>query len=333
MYTVFVVCVSIIAACGLWMAASDVLALGKEDGVVEVTVPDGFTVDDVADILFSRGVIRFRKLFSIYGELSHAGDTIDPGTYQLRRNYDYRALVYGMTQDDGEMIEVSVTVPEGYTLDQIAALLESKGVCTTEKFMAAAADGEFDFDFLEDVPSGDPYRLEGFLFPDTYNFYLNDDPERVIRKFLTDFDIRFTDEMLGRAQNLGMSVRDIITIASIIEKEVAYDSERADASSVIYNRLASEEYAMLGMDSTVVYAASRMGTEFNLGLDSPYNTYRVVGLPAGPIANPGLRSIEAALYPNETDYLFFALDVEGYTRFFETYEEHAEFVASDEYGG
>ena len=333
MYVVFILCISVAAAAGLWLAASDVLALGKEDGIVEVTVPDDFTVDDVADILFSQGLIRYRKLFGIYGDLSHAEDTIDPGTYQLHRNFDYRALVYGMSEDDGEMIEVSVTVPEGYTLDQIAALLEDKGVCSVEKFMAAAADAEFEYDFLEGIPTGDAYRLEGYLFPDTYNFYLNDDPERVIDKFLTDFDIRFTDEMLGRAQSMGMSIREILTIASIVEKEAGDNSERADVASVIYNRLASDEYSMLGMDSTVYYAASRMGTEFNTGLDSPYNTYRVVGLPAGPIASPGLRSIEAALYPNETEYLFFAVDVEGKTRFFETMAEFDEFTASEEFGG
>ena len=333
MYVVFILCISVAAAAGLWLAASDVLALGKEDGIVEVTVPDDFTVDDVADILFSQGLIRYRKLFGFYGELSHAEDTIDPGTYQLHRNFDYRALVYGMSEDDGEMIEVEVTVPEGYTLDQIAALLEDKGVCSVSKFMAAAADTEFDYDFLEGIPTGDAYRLEGYLFPDTYKFYLNDDPERVIDKFLTDFDIRFSDEMLGRAQSMGLSIREILTIASIIEKEAGDDSERADVSSVIYNRLASDEYSMLGMDSTVYYAASRMGTEFNTGLDSPYNTYRVVGLPAGPIASPGLRSIEAALYPNETEYLFFAVDVEGKTRFFETMSEFEEFTASEEFGG
>ncbi len=331
MYFAFILCISVAVAASLWMAATDVLALGKEDGLVEVIVPENYTVDDVAEILFSKGLIQYKQLFRLYGQYGHIEDTIDPGTYIVHANFDYRALVYGLSDDGGEQIIVDVTIPEGSSMNEIMAILEEKGVCTSAEFLDAAANVVFEYDFLTEG-IGDPYRLEGFLFPDTYEFYQNDDADRVIEKFLDDFAYRFDEELQARAAELGYSVRDVLAVAAIIEEEAGSNDERADIASVIYNRLAEGGIGYLQMDSTVFYAADRMGVEFDTALDSPYNTYVYAGLP-GPITNPGLASIRAALYPSETDYMYFAINTDGVSVFFESYDEFLSFTESEEYGG
>ena len=331
MYFAFVLCISVTIAALLWMAATDVLALGKEEGQVEVVIPEDYTVEQVSEILFAKGLVRYQKLFNLYGTYAHIEDTIDPGTYIIHTNFDYRALVYGLSDDGGEQIIEEVTVPEGYSMDQIIELLEQHGICSRTSFLEAAANVEYDYVWLTEG-TGDPYRLEGFLFPDTYEFYVNDDAERVIEKFLDDFDYRFNEELRLRAEEMGRSVREILSVAAIIEEEAGSNDERADIASVIYNRLSEDGIGLLQMDSTVFYAASRAGVEFDLGLDSPYNTYIYAGLP-GPITNPGLASIRAALYPSETDYMYFAINTDGVSVFFEDYEEFLAFTESEEYGG
>jgi len=331
MYFAFVLCISVTIAALLWMAATDVLALGKEEGQVEVIVPEDYTVEEISQLLFSKGLVRYQKLFNLYGTYAHIEDTIDPGTYIVHTNFDYRALVYGLSDDGGEQIIEEVTIPEGSNMDQIMDILEEHGICSRTSFLDAAANTEFDYDWLTEG-TGDPYRLEGFLFPDTYEFYVNDDADRVIEKFLDDFDYRFDEELRLRAEEMGYSVREILSVAAIIEEEAGSNDERADIASVIYNRISEESIGLLQMDSTVFYAASREGVEFDTGLDSPYNTYVYAGLP-GPITNPGLASIRAALYPNETDYLYFAINTEGISVFFEDYESFDAFTNSEEYGG
>jgi UPF0755 protein len=157
-------------------------------------------------------------------------------------DYDYRALVYGMTDSGGTKVEIDVTIPEGYTLKQIFALMETNGVCTAEELWDAAANYDFDYDFLDSSTLGNEKRLEGYLFPDTYTCYVGDKPTRVINKMLSNFNNKFTDEYKERAAELGYSVADIINIAAMIEKEAANDEERANIASVIYNRLNSSSF-------------------------------------------------------------------------------------------
>ncbi len=338
MYAAFVIGLSLLIASLGWLAATDVLAFGKSEGLVTVTVPENVTVDGIADILYNADLINYKFLFKFYGKLAHADQKVSAGTYELNKKFDYNALIRGMTASAGERVTVDITIPEGYRMSQIFDLLEENNVCTAEELYDAAANGDFEYDFLAGTSKGDAQRLEGFLFPDTYTFYVDDSPSNALKKLLSNFNNKFTDSMYARAAELGYSPREIVTIASMIEKEAANDTERADVSSVIYNRLNSADFPRLQIDATVVYA---LGDGYKGGaltyddtaIDSPYNTYVCEGLPIGPIANPGIASINAALYPNTTDYYYYALDISGSHSFFTNLNAFNAFLASDSYGG
>ena len=333
LYFLFIVCVSAILAMLLWTAATDVLALGKEDSDVEVTIPKDYTMEEVGDILYSNNLIKYKSIFKLYSSFSHAEEKIDAGTYLLNTNYDYRALVNGMSKDTGKLIEVEVTIPEGYTLLKTFALLEEQKVCDAESLWDAAANYDFDYDFLSDDTLGNERRLEGYLFPDTYKFYQNDEPEDVIEKMLDNFDYRITDEMYAIAEENGYTMAEVITVASLIEREAGSDEERDLIASVIYNRLESDSFPFLGLDSTIHYAIAGTDQSFSTEIDSPYNSYTNQGLPPTPIANPGMRSIEAALHPEDSSYYFFALSTSGTHEFFTNSDAFYAFLESDEYGG
>lgn len=367
LYGVFIICISLIAASLLWMAAVDVLALGRGDSEVIVTLPDsafhngtvdvtdesGNTtqkeaqiadIDEIAQIMYDNGLIKYRGLFKLFCKFSHADTKVGPGTYTLNTKYDYRALITGTTPGSGQFVEVLVTIPEGYTLKQIFAHLEEEQVCTADELWDAAANHAFegDYSFLSDIPAaGDQYRLEGFLFPDTYYFYMDDDPVRVIEKFLDNFETKFGQLYIDRAAEMGYSIRDIITIASMIEREASsYEGERDNIASVIYNRINSSSFPCLQIDATIIYGMARNGDEdlaLSTNYDSPYNTYQHEGLPPGPISNPGEASIRGALYPESTSYYYYALHkgdgTSTWHEFFSSYDAFERFVNSDDYGG
>ena len=201
--------------------------------------------------------------------------------------------------------------------------------------MEAAKDYSFNYSFLDGTEGKDAVRLEGYLFPDTYNFYANMQASSSINKFLEQFNDLLTDEVQKQLEESGYSLRDIVTIASMIEKEAADDEERANIASVIYNRLNSG--MVLGIDATILYVHPEhegAPTAEMLKEKSPYNTRRSAGLPPTPICNPGLSSLQAALRPSQTEYLYYALDVgAGRHRFFTNQEEFDAFVATQDYGG
>ena len=306
---------------------------GNVTGTKTVRVAD---MNTVSGILKDYGLINYKWLFQLYSRFSNAEVQLSPGTYALTTNLDYRALVKKMQTGADSQLQTLVMFPEGYNLDQVFARLEENGVCSREDLYAAAANAEFSYAFLEGVETGDPYRLEGFLFPDTYYFYQGMQASSAINKFLSNLHYRITDEMWQKAQAMNLTFKQVITVASLIEREAANDAERATIASVIYNRL---NIGMpLQLDSTVVYAIretgeTTMSTELIQATDSPYNTYLYQGLPPGPICNPGMKSIEAALNPEQTGYYYFALDMETKSmRFFTTLAEHEAFVATQDYG-
>ena len=335
LYALFIACVAFVGAALLWMATTDVFGFGKKQVPVEITIPDDCSINDVTNILYDNGIVKYKKLFNLYAKFSHAEEKIASGTYQVLASYDYFALVNGLTPDSGVLVETDfITIPEGYTLFKIFELLEQNEVCSAEELWKCAATYNFDYDFLDPSTLGQRTRLEGYMFPDTYKFYVNDKPERVIEKFLDNFDKKFDDEFRARAEELDYSINEILTIASMIEKEAADDEERDLIASVIYNRLnASDEFPWLQIDATIYYTIEQTGEEFSLEVDSPYNTYKIMGLPPAPIANPGMMSIRAALYPQDTSYYYYALHVDGYHEFFSSQSGFEEFVYSDEYGG
>lgn len=321
----------------LWVCASDVLAFGREDQVVTITIYESDTMDDIIEKLYSNGLIRYRSLFQLYASISDAEEDIQPGIYDLNTRYDYHALVNSMSPSSSRSV-VELTIPEGYTCQQIFALLEENRVCTAVDIGAYAVDGELDdYWFLENVERGSEYCLEGFLFPDTYQFYQNSTPREALEKMLDNFKVRFNEEMRAQIETLnanvtggGYTVREVVIVASLIEKEAAAPSEAAAIAGVIYNRLFrwGDTPAYLNIDAALVYAQGGDNQTIDTTLDSPYNTYTHVGLTPTPIANPGLSSLEAALNPETHDYYYYVLNPStGMHQFSTTYEEHEAYRA------
>lgn len=321
----------------VWVCAADLLALGKTGQEITVTIEDTDDLDDISDKLQKAGMIRYPSLFKMFAELTGKGDGILVGeiTFSEDTVYDYNALINAMSYRGGSSVTVEVMIPEGYNCAQIFALLDEKGVCSASELEEYAANGELEqYWFLDGVERGHKYCLEGFMFPDTYKFYLDDEPRRVIEKFLNDFEYRFTDRMidkfvaLNQKTKLNLSIRDVVTMASIVEKEKASALEGYTISSVFYNRLThAASYPFLNSDATIRYATEyyskgQLNTDAEINA-SPYNTYTQKGLPAGPIANPGLASLDAALDPEDTSYYYFIYDKEaGVHRFSKSLAEH-----------
>ena len=262
-YSAAVVCISVVLACLGWVAATDVFALNKDYITATVVIEENYTIDSVADELYDKGLIEYKFLFKLFAAFARVEEEqkIDPGTYQLNTTYDYRALVSNMQQLD-EMDEdpnvVTVSFPEGMTIKQVFALLEENGVCSYDELLEAATNYDFDYEFLDSLELGNENRLEGYLFPDTYEFYLNESAEVAISRFLDNFNRKVSTQMYETAEDLGYSMHDIIIIASLIEKEASGDADRTDIASVIYNRLNSSDFPETGNRCHCAVCTGRM---------------------------------------------------------------------------
>ena len=321
LYAAFILGVSMFCAGFIIMCANEVFAFVKPDvtAVVEIDENDSYAV--VAEKLEESGLISHPWLFRLYCRV--ANPEFRTGRFELNANLDYNAIKKELTHVSTYRETVWVTIPEGYTAQQIAEAMEEKKVCTAQDFLDAVANGEFDYDFLPETNENVKVRLEGYLFPDTYQFYVDDDPVNVIKKFLNNFEVRFTDKLVRRSEDRGLSMNEIITIASMIEREAKRDSERPVVASVIFNRLNnSSSFPYLQIDATVAYVVGRAPTSEDLELDDPYNTYVSRGLPPGAICNPGIDAITAVLYPEDTDYYYYVARADGSHIFSRTYEEH-----------
>ena len=351
---------AIIVACGvslgrmIWVCCADVMAFGKPSQQVTITITKEDTLDTVTQKLADAELIRYPELFKAFAEITEKDENISVGTFTLNSHLDYNAMINAMTAYASAREEVEIMFPEGYNCAQIFALLEKNNVCSVEDLENYAAEGELDeYWFLEGVERGDKYCLEGYLFPDTYKFYTNDEPERVLEKFLDGFDYRFTDLMKETMATMQqryadmmashgydeeyirknqLTIREVVIIASLIEKETSGGEESYDISSVIYNRLTNQaENPFLNIDAALVYALGGKDalTEADKEFDSPYNTYKYPGLIPGPISNPGRDSLYAALDPNDTSYLYYALNPStGKHHFTRSYDEHLAFLNS-----
>lgn len=225
---------------------------------------------------------------------------------------------------------VTVTFPEGYTVTQTAELLEENGVCTAADFLAAASDiSQLDYKFIKYIKDTDKraFSLEGYIFPDTYEFYFEESADKALSRFLNNADKKLTDEMYLKAEKLGYSIDEIVTIASIIQKEAGIKKEMNKVSSVLHNRL-NDSYNKLECDVTInylnKYVIPYLEAEDTEKYNEYYNTYKCKGLPAGAICNPGIEAITAALEPADTKYMFFVTDKTDTDKYYyaETYDEH-----------
>lgn len=224
---------------------------------------------------------------------------------------------------------VRITFPEGTDVVEAALKLEENGVCSKDEFISAVNDTASDNKFIQSItnPEERPYLLEGYIFPDTYDFYIGEGGQAALGRFLKNTEAKLTDDMYARADELGMTMDEVITLASIIQKE-ASPEVMAKVSSVLHNRLESPSYPRLQCDATYLYLKDSvkpyLGEENADRYDKFYNTYDCFGLPSGAITNPGIAAINAALYPEDTDYFFFVTDSNGNYYFAKTYAEHLE---------
>ena len=339
-----------------WMLANDFAALNKppmeasiqitEDFIAEVTreqQEDGsfkevthYDMEKVAALLKEEGLIEYDWFFRLFARFYHADTKLGEGTFVLNTEMDYMALVRSMKPAGGKTETVQLTIPEGFTVAQIIDLMAENGVGTVEKLTETAASYVFDeYVFVDNENLDSISRLEGYLFPDTYEFYVGARPELAFNSMLSNFNKKvYGNDELGdlfeAAEERGYHFEDIINIAALIEKETD-GSDRSNISSVIYNRLenSGETGHLLQIDAALVYAAGRAVTQDDYAsLNSPYNLYQHTGLPPTPIANPGIASIKAALSPAETGYYFYVLGADGKHVFSETLDQHNRAVAA-----
>ena len=278
------------------------------------------TGSDIFAMLKNRGVISNQLFFKLATKLSGSGNSFMVGVYELSPKMSYEEIIEKLSSYSTAGL-VKITVPEGYRLIDIAQLLEENDLCTKEEFFEEVANGSFSYSFLKNNTATGKTRLEGFLFPDTYLVDEKETAYQIIDKMLFRFDELYTEELDKKAKELGFSTQEIITLASIIEKEGS--SQLETISSVFHNRLKTG--MRLESCATVNYLFDKPKDVLSIQdthIQSPYNTYRNDGLPPTPICSPGLSAIKAAIYPENTQYLYFIADGKGGNLFSVTYEEH-----------
>lgn len=287
-----------------------------EPAVQSVDVPEGASLQHVASLLAERGLIRSPTGFRILGKLTGAERRIRPGEYALHAGLGPLEILSDMVE--GRVRLHAVTIPEGFSTAQIAVRLGEEGLVDEQAFLALTRDQEFISTLDLTVPT-----LEGYLFPTTYHFPKSSNPKEIIRTMVAFTWKAITPELRARAEEKGMSLHEVLTLASVIEKETGVAAERPLISAVFHNRL--RRGIPLQSDPTVIYALESFDGNLrkrDLTVESPYNTYRVKGLPPGPIANPGAESITAALHPAKASYLYFVSRNDGTHHFSSTLAEH-----------
>lgn len=305
-------------------------ALGAVDPssteMIIVEIPAGSTAADVSTILDEQGLLQSRGSFLHYLKKSELADAIKAGRYELSKSYDVPKIAEMITEGLVYVDTVTVLIPEGYEFRMIVDTLVQEMGIDRDKFVDLANNHSFDYRFIPEM--GDrKYRLEGYLFPATYEFKKGTDEIAILEAMLDKFDREFKPEYYDRAKELDMSVNEIITMASIVEREGASHEEFPKIAGVFYNRI--HDGMLCQSCATVQYILEERKVDLlysDLEIESPYNTYLHEGMPPGPIASPGLEAIKAALYPEEHNYYFFVVtgDKDGRHIFSETEEEHEE---------
>lgn len=286
---------------------------------VAVTIPEGTGTGGIADILVQNKLIDNAGVFKLQSKTKGLDGKYKAGEYSLSPGMSMGEIM--ITLIAGKSNTERFTIPEGYDIKRTTEKLASEGIINAEAFAKEIETGQFNYKFLESAPAG-PNRLEGYLFPETYDIYTTATEHDIIDKMLAQFDKVFTKEYYARAKELNLTVNQVITLASIIEREAKVPADRPIIASVFYNRLKIN--MPLQSCATVQYILGEQKPVLSIKdtkIQSPYNTYLNAGLPPGPIASPGADSIKAALYPAQTDYLYFLAKGDGSHAFSKTYEQ------------
>lgn len=303
---------------------------------VEIEIPFNSSTDDIAKILEEKDIIKHPRIFKFLSFFNGHDGNYRSGRHLIAKDLSYDEIMRVLSQNP---ISINITIPEGKNFTETVDILAKNNLIDREDFVKTASEEKFSYKFLEDLPERE-FPLEGYLFPDTYFFDPSSSSKTVIRKFLDNFNIKFTPEFYKRTEELNMTVDEVITLASIIERETKIPEEKEIVSSVFHNRLKSQDPSFKKLQScaTIQYIllqrdgkVKELLTYEDTQIDHPYNTYLHEGLPPGPLCSPGLDSIIAALYPNEeSDYLFFVARGDGSHEFSRTLAEHE--AAKQKYG-
>ena len=333
-----VLVISIASSLYLLSCINDVLALMGSDTKTSVTIPENASQKEILQILQENDLINHPHFCNFFVNTIFALRNRDTGKkaadvkylngiYQLNKKMGVEGMLNAIKDAPKAVETKKLTFPEGWTADQIIERLEKHGICDRKAFFETMQTVDFnEYSFVKTMPDTNlrVRKLEGFLYPDTYEFYLEENEAHAIRRFLDNFQEKFTSKYEARAKELGMTVDEIVTIASIIQKEAANKDQMKDISSVLHNRLADK--MQLQCDSTGNYVEKYIKPNVSegeyLAYRSNYHTRVCPALPVGPICNPGADAIEAALNPSNTSYLYFCHDKNGKIYLAKTYEKH-----------
>ena len=354
LYFLFVLGISVILAYYIITIGNDIFAFVKDDTSITVVIKKGDGIEEIAEKLHDKGAIKYPSIFKLYNSFKNSDSKrkqeFVPDSYTFETNLNYDELIAKFEKSAPVRGTVDITFPEGLSVDEIIDLFVKNGVGTREGFVEAVKSSlvyDMDYRFLVELQElekagfkdGRKYALEGYLYPDTYQFYTDSTEIDAIAKLLKTFNKRFEKEYYNRCEELGYSVDDIINIAAIVQKETTYNSEYPIVSSLYHNRLKNpREFPRLQCDSTYLYAFPERREHLTLDemnkSSNPYSTYSHDGLPPSAICNPGLDAIIAALYPNSSDssgtnyvYYYMVAGPDGYHYFAKTKSEHDQNVA------
>lgn len=329
-------------------SASDFFGLNQTNKEYEVVIPENANLSDITDILYEKGIIDKKITFNFIAGTKTKDTELKPGTYVFNSNMSYDQLISMMKTGDVTSQTVTLRFLEGTTADEIAAELEKNHVCNAEDFLEYLQNEEFiNYEFYNQLPKDKELRylkLEGYLFPDTYEFYVNERIPSVVDKFFSNFERSINKDMEARMKTIKMDLDEVMTLASIIQREAGDPTEMRRVSSVFHNRLDNAaNFPKLQSDVTLFYVEDHIKNQNRSYTISStqevydaYNTYAGDGLPAGPICNPGLEAIMAALYPASTNFYYFVTDVEGEYYYAASLNEHntnVELAASQDESG
>lgn len=294
-----------------------------EETPLYIEVKPGMAAREIGQVLMERKVIGSQYYFWLLAKIEGVEGQFHIGTYKLYQDMEARKVLEMLV--NGETAPLRFTIPEGFNVNEIAERLGEEGIASPMEIKAEAAKFA-PYHYIKKVPAA-MYQAEGFLFPDTYEIEPGMTAREILVMMARNFDERLTDEMRRKAEQMGLSIFELITLASLVEKEARFEEDRPKIAQVFLKRL------QIGMPlqscTTIQYllhTPKEDVTYDDLEIESPYNTYHHMGLPPGPVANPGLASIEAVLNPANTDYLYFVADRKGRNYYSQTYSEHLDFV-------
>ena len=333
-YVIAVLGISVILSLAAIFVANDVFAFVKENAVKEIAVSENTDLLSLAKQLDDEGVINYGTIFKLYVRVKGDNQGVLAGSYSLNPNMDYGQIIDTLVNASSTET-MKITVPEGYSIAQIRQMLLDEHVCTEDALDEVLNTYSFKHEFLKDELPAEEGWLEGYLFPDTYEIYKgNATVVDTINKMLNNFESKYDDDIKTGAETLGRSMHDIVTIASLVEREAQVDSERAKIAGVIYNRLNNpSEFPYLQVDASVLYGLGRTSgplSQEDLASDTPYNLYTKQGLPPGPICNPGYASLYAAAHPEQHNYYYYVAMPDGSHLFANSYEEHQANIATSD---